>query len=389
MKDLETIIAHAGEKRNKMGVSPPICQSSLFTFDSYEEISKAFDDPYNTPIYSRGNNPTVRILEEKVAAAAGGEACKFFSSGMAAISSAILHYIKSGDHIITIKNIYGPANNFLNKYLKEKFNVEVTFISGNDIEEFKKEIKDNTKLFYLESPSSAIFSIQNLKEVVKLAKSKDIKTILDNTCATFVYQRSMEIGIDLEVHSASKYLSGHSDVVAGCVIGKEKDIKEMFYEEFSYLGGVLGPFDAWLILRGLRTLPIRLKQHSENALKIALFLEKHPKIKKVNYVGLESFPQHNIAKETMTGFTGLMSFEINTDVKGIKNFINTLEIFSIGVSWGGYESLAYAPIISILKEMPEDQIKSMGVSPGVIRISIGLESSRELILDLERALNEV
>lgn len=389
MKNLKTIIAHDNKSKYGGAVTAPIYQSSLFTFGSYDEISEAFDDPYENPIYSRGNNPTVRILEEKVAKAAKAENCKFFSSGMAAITSAILHYVDSGDHIIAINNTYGPANNFLNLYLKKKLKIDVTFVKGDKIEDFKDAIKENTKLIYLESPSSALFNIQDLRAVANLAKSYNINTIIDNSWATFIYQKTLELGIDMEVHSASKYISGHSDVVAGCILGRDKDIKEIYSNEFPYFGGVLSPFDAWLVLRGLRTLPLRLEQHSKNTMDVARYLEGHTKIKKVNYVGLESFEGHDIAKNQMTGFTGLMSFDIDTDVAGIKRFIDALEIFSIGVSWGGYESLAFAPIISLLKETPEYIIKEMGVSPGVVRISVGLEEVEDIINDIGRALKMV
>lgn len=389
MKNLKTIIAHDNKDKYGGAVTAPIFQSSLFTFDSYEGISEAFDDPYMNPIYSRGNNPTVRILEEKVAAAAGAENCKFFSSGMAAITSAILHYVSSGDHIVAISNTYGPANNFLNLYLKKKFKVDVTFVKGDKIEDFKEAMRDNTKLFYLESPSSALFNIQDLRAVADLAKANNINTIIDNSWATFIYQKPLELGIDMEVHSASKYLSGHSDVVAGCILGRDEDIRAIYGAEFPYFGGVLSPFDAWLVLRGFRTLPLRLEQHSKSAMEVARYLETHPKIKKVNYVGLESFEGHEMAKKQMSGFAGLMSFDIDTDVAGVKKFMNALEIFSIGVSWGGYESLAFAPIISLLKETPEEVIKEMGVSPGVVRISVGLEGVEDLIHDIDKALELV
>lgn len=391
MENLETIIAHYSEvrKEQKRAVVPPIYQTSLFTFDSYEDIDEAFSNTYENSIYTRGNNPTVRILENKIAKLAGGENCKFFASGMAAISSAIMHYIKFNDHAIVIKNTYGPTNNFFNRYLKDKMNVDVTFVEGDSLEEIKNAIKNNTKLIYLESPSTAIFKLQDISEITKIAKEHNIKTIIDNSFSTFVYQRPLELGVDLEVHSASKYISGHSDVIAGCIIGKDSDIKEIYNEEHALFGGILSPFDAWLILRGLRTLPLRLKQHSINAIEVAKFLEKHNKVNKVNYVGLDSFPQKEIAKKQMLGYSGLMSFEIDTDVSGIKRFLNSLSVFSIGVSWGGFESLAFAPIIAILKEMPEDLIPKMGIKPGVVRISVGLENYNSLIEDLDNALKNV
>ena len=309
---------------------------------------------------------------------------------MGAISSSILHYVNCGDHIISIKNVYGPANNFMNVYLKEKCNIETTFVEGKKIEDFENAIRENTKLIYLESPSSAVFSLQNIKQVAALAKKHNIKTIIDNTWATPIFQRPLEMGIDLEVHSCSKYFGGHSDIVAGIVVGKEADVKSIFDREHAFLGAKMSPFEAWLILRSLRTLKIRMMQHQENALAVAKYLNNHPKVKKVMYSGLENFDQYELAKEQMKGFSGLMGFVINSDnLDDIKKFFNSLKCFRIGVSWGGHESLIYAPAISYLKEMPKEQFDAMGISLGVMRISVGLEDYNDLIADLDEALKNI
>lgn len=387
-----TMLCHYNEERekNRGAVVPPIYQNSLFTFETWDDIDKAFDDPFVNSIYMRGNNPSVSMVEKKIAKLAGGESAKLFSSGMGAISSAILHYINYGDHVITIKNVYGPTNNFLNSYLKKKMHVDTTFISGEIIEEFEKNIRKNTRLIYLESPSSAIFSLQDIEKVVELAKKHNIKVVIDNTWATPFFQRPLEMGVDLEVHSCSKYFGGHSDLVAGVIIGKEKDIRDIFNEEHAFLGGKLSPFEAWLLQRSLRTMSYRMKAHEENALKVAEFLEKHPKIEKVMHPGLKSFPQYNLGKKQMSGYSGLFAFEIKSDnLENIKNFVNSLKYFSIGVSWGGHESLIYAPAISYLKELPIEQFKNMGISLGTMRVSIGLEDSEDLIEDLEYALKYI
>lgn len=388
-KSYQTKLIHYKEGGNG-SVVPPIYQSSLFTFENWDSIDKAFDDPFNNSIYTRGNNPSVSLVEEKIAILCGGERAKLFSSGMGAISSAILHFVKHGEHIISIKNVYGPANNFMNVYLKQKCNIETTFIDGKDIKDFENSIKDNTKLIYLESPSSAVFSLQDIKKVVALAKKNNIKTIIDNTWATPIFQRPLEMGIDLEIHSCSKYIGGHSDVVAGVVVGKEIDIRSIFDREHAFLGAKLSPFEAWLILRSLRTLKIRMLQHQENAIAVANFLDEHPKIKKVLYPGIESFEQYQLAKEQMSGFSGLMGFIIDSNnIDEIKNFFNSLKYFRIGVSWGGHESLIYAPAISYLKEMPKEQFDNMGISLGVMRISVGLEEVNDLIDDLKQALKHI
>ena len=388
-KSYQTKLIHYKEGGNG-SVVPPIYQSSLFTFENWDSIDKAFDDPFNNSIYTRGNNPSVSLVEEKISILCGGERAKLFSSGMGAISSAILHFVKHGEHIISIKNVYGPANNFMNVYLKEKCNIETTFIDGKDIKDFENSIKDNTKLIYLESPSSAVFSLQDIKKVVALAKKNNIKTIIDNTWATPIFQRPLEMGIDLEIHSCSKYIGGHSDVVAGVAVGKEIDIRSIFDREHAFLGAKLSPFEAWLILRSLRTLKIRMLQHQENAIAVANFLNKHPKIKKVLYPGIESIEQYQLAKEQMSGFSGLMGFIIDSNnIDEIKNFFNSLKYFRIGVSWGGHESLIYAPAISYLKEMPKEQFDNMGISLGVMRISVGLEEVNDLIDDLKQALKHI
>lgn len=388
-KNIETILAHYGEDRNEHNgaIVPPIYQNTLFAFEDWDAIDAAFSDPINNSIYTRGNNPSVSMVEKKIAKLAGGEKARLFGSGMGAISSAIMSCVHTGCHVITLKNIYGPALNLLDVYLKNKFNIEVTFVSGESVEEFRDAIKENTSLIYLESPSSAVFSMQDITEICKIAKEHNIKTIIDNTWATPIYQKPLEMGVDLEVHSCSKYLGGHSDIIAGVVIGKAELIDSIFQNEYTLYGAKMAPFEAWLLMRSLRTLPMRMERHQRNAMMVAEFLEKHPKIKKVNYPGLKSFPQYELGKKQMTGYSGLMSFVIDTDdVQELKNFVNTLDIFSIGVSWGGHESLVHAPAIAYLKEMTPEQFKATGLSLGVIRISVGLEDPNDLIADLNNAL---
>lgn len=390
--NIETILAHLGEDRARYegAVVPPIFQNSLFTFESWEAIDAAFDDRYESFIYTRGRNPSVDMAEQKIAALAGGERALLFGSGMAAISAAVMHYVKAGDHVITVKNVYGPANNLLNSYLREKLNLETSFVKGDKVEEFEAAIRPNTKLIYLESPSSAIFSLQDICGVVEVAKKHGIPTMIDNSWATPLFQKPLEMGVDLEVHSCTKYLGGHSDIVAGVVIGREKDIKEIYMREYQFVGGKTSPFEAWLLMRSLRTLPMRMRAHGEHAMKVAQFLENHPKIAAVSYPGLESHPQYELGKKQMTGYSGLLSFRLATEnLAQIKAFFNTLSLFKIGVSWGGHESLIYAPAISYLKEVAPEQFQAMGISLGDMRISVGLEHPDDLISDLEDALAKV
>nr|WKN34656.1 aminotransferase class I/II-fold pyridoxal phosphate-dependent enzyme [Tunicatimonas sp. TK19036] len=389
---LETLLMHFGEDRSAYegAVVPPMFQNSLFTFESWEAIDEAYEDRTNHFIYSRGKNPTVQIAERKLALLAGAEKAQLFPSGMGAISAAILHCLNAGDHVIAIKNIYGPTNNLLTKYLKQKMGIEVTYVLGDKVEDFEAAIQDRTRLIYLESPSSAVFSLQDLEAVAALARARNIRTIIDNTWATPILQPALSMGIDLEVHSCSKYIGGHSDIIAGVVMGKAVDIDAIATREYEWLGAKTAPFEAWLILRSLRTLPIRLRQHQENGMKVAQFLDAHPKIKLVRYPGLESFPQYALGQKQMKGYTGLMSFQLATeDLDKIKTFVNSLKVFKIGVSWGGHESLIYAPAISYLKELSPEQFGAMGISLGDMRISVGLENVDDLINDMEAALEKI
>jgi cystathionine beta-lyase/cystathionine gamma-synthase len=284
--------------------------------------------------------------------------------------------------------MYGPANNLLKNYLSKKMNIATTYVAGTSASDFENAIQPNTRVIYLESPSSAIFSLQNIAEVVALAKTHDIKTIIDNTWATPIFQKPLILGVDLELHSCSKYLGGHSDLVGGVLIGKEIDLLSIFHNEYELLGAKTAPMEAWLLLRSLRTLTIRLEKHQNNALMVASFLEQHSAVRLVNYPGLESFAQYELGKHQMTGYTGLLSFQLDTeDLVKIKQFVNSLKLFQIGVSWGGHESLVYVPAISYLKELSPDQFKKMGISLGDVRISVGLEDAEDLIDDLQNALN--
>ena len=392
----DTLMAHIGEDRAKYdgAVVPPIFQNSLFTFKDWDDIDAAFDDRTNRPIYTRLVNPTTRIAEQKIAALAGASGldleARLTASGMAAVSAAVFHAVSAGDHVVAVKNVYGPTNNFLNSYLRRKIGLETTFVSGSALQDFEQAITPKTKLIVLESPSSAVFSLQNISEVAKLARSKGILTMIDNTWATPLYQKPLDMGIDLEIHSASKYLGGHSDVVGGVIIGSRERMHSITVQEGELFGGTIAPWTSWLITRSLRTLSMRLERHQTNALQVAVFLEKHPKIRQVRYPGLKSHPQYDLGCQQMSGFTGLMGFELDTDdLTRIKRFFNSLEYFQIGVSWGGHESLIYAPAISYLKELPPDRFKELGISMGDMRISVGLEDANDLIQDLSDSLNKM
>lgn len=389
LKD-ESIVNHDDCKDQYGAVVPPLYQNSLFTFNSWDDIDKAFDHKAETYIYSRMLNPTVKVAEDKIAALCRGGKAKLCASGIAAVTSAILHCVRAGDHIVTIRNVYGPTNRFINEYLKDKFNISSTYVDGRDVQDFDDAIQENTTLIYLESPASLTMELQDLRAISKLAKARSIKTVIDNTWASPIFQKPLTMGIDIEVHSASKYLGGHSDVVAGVIVSSVEILDDILLAENELLGAKMAPFEGWLILRSLRTLPIRMKALMENTMAVANFLEADKRVGKVNYPGLKSFEQYELGAQQMSGYGCLLSFELLTkDIDKIKLFINSLELFSLGVSWGGHDSLVYAPIISYLKELSPDQFEAMGINASLIRISVGLEHVDDLIEDLDQALEVI
>ncbi|QSX41411.1 trans-sulfuration enzyme family protein [Shewanella cyperi] len=398
-------------------VVPPIYQNSLFTFDSWEAIASAFEDKINTPIYSRGHNPTVVEAERVLAAFAGAEKAKLFASGMAAISAGILHFLQPSCHVICVRNAYGPVLALLEQYLAPKLNIELSFVGGAEVEEIAACIRGNTKLIYLESPGSGLFGLQDLSTVAALARAHGIATMADNTWATPLFQRPLALGIDLEVHSCSKYLGGHSDIIAGALLGSAALLDAIHSREFELLGARIAPMEAWFLLRSLRTLPLRMARHQQSGLAVATMLAAHPKVARVDYPGLPGFPQAELARRQMSGFSGLMGFRLKAGLKaGLKEglaegahtesaeagsadvrdaeaaarrFVNALRLIRIGVSWGGHESLIYAPAIGYQKELDPERFAALGLSPAQMRLSVGLEHVGDLIADLQQALEKV
>jgi cystathionine beta-lyase len=380
----KSICSHFGDDYERFcgAVVPPIFENSLFIFEKYEDILESFKAERDHYLYTRGTNPTVEILEKKLAALEHGESCKCFSSGMAAISSALITFVKHGDHILFVNNIYGPALKYAN-YIK-KFGIEHSVTLKTDIETIEKEVKDNTRVIYLESPATMTFKMLDLKAIADFAKSRGIVTIIDNTWATPIFQKPLDFGIDVSIHSCTKYIGGHSDVVAGAVISSREIMDQIFYNEYQLHGGNIGPFEAWLLMRGLRTLPLRMEKYQENGFKVAHFLEGHKNVKKVNYPVLESSPDYELGRKQLKGYSALMSFELKSeDFEDVKKVINTCRIFKIGVSWGGHESL----ILSPNHGDNEEELRKAGISTGLIRISVGLEGIEDIIDDLNNALN--
>lgn len=377
------ILHHLGEEDLPFrAMSPPIFQSSLFTFENYDSFRHALGHPTESLIYSRGNNPTVLLAEKKIAALEHGQKAKLVSSGAAAIASAVMSCVSGGDHILAVADCYGSAAYLIDSYLP-RFSVTGSFADGRDAESFLSQVTEKTKVIYLESPTSFTFSLQDIERITSFARQRGIKTIIDNTWATPFFQNPIDLGVDLVVHSASKYLGGNSDVVAGVVIGSTEDIERLFFTEFMPIGHVPDPMMAWLILRGLRTLHVRMPVHYRNALAAARMLESHPAIEKVNYPLLESHPQYDLATRQLSGGSGLLSFNLSRkDLEAVKHVTDSVKIFSRAVSWGGYESLIcpYAVTQPVFEDIPE-QKRSM------IRIHTGLEDSELLLGALREVLS--
>ena len=369
----EEICTHYGENPSRFAgaVTPPIFQSSLFTECEGNEGGR--EGRY---AYTRVSNPTTEIVENKVAALEQGEAAKCFSSGMGAISAAMMHYLKKDSHVVA-----GPAHRFLEDYMK-RFGVEVTFVKGTDTQELEGAMRENTDLIYLESPSTYLFLVQDLKKISEIAKKHHAATVIDNTYCTPVFQKPLTMGIDMVVHSASKYLGGHSDIIGGVVIGRSEDISQVAQNERELFGAVMSPFDSWLMLRGIRTLPVRMKQHMSNALDMAAYFQKLSIVKEVIYPWWETHPQYELAKKQMTGASGLMSVVFDLPGEQIKKIVNELEFFHRGPSWGGFESLI-SPVGADLAQ-DNDTMKK-----GLVRMHIGLEGSDLLMEDFERAVKHV
>jgi cystathionine beta-lyase/cystathionine gamma-synthase len=380
--DISYIINELGEERENYfnAIAPPIIQTSNFAFKKVDDLRKAFEDEASAYLYSRGNNPTLKILSQKLAALDGAEDCLVFNSGAGAIYAAVVANVKSGDHIISVDKPYSWAQKLFNDILP-RFNVTTTYVDGREIENFKNAIQSNTTIIYLETPNSWSFYLQDLKEVAKLAKERKILTICDNSYCSPLYQRPIEYGIDMVLQSATKYIGGHSDVVAGVLCGTIKMMTKIFNSEYMNIGIGTTPFNAWLLIRGLRTIKIRLEKISDTTPKIVGYLKKHEKVESVIFPFDKDFPQYKLAKQQMEGACGLLSFIINAQtIAEIERFCEGLQHILMAVSWGGYESL----IIPGCASIKQDEFDTTNIDHRIMRMYVGLEESDYLIEDLER-----
>ena len=388
---LGTTAIHAGTLKNLYGtLAMPIYQTSTFIFDSAEQGGRRFALEEAGYIYTRLGNPTTTVLENKIAALEEGEAAVATSSGMGAISSTLWTVLKAGDHVVTDKTLYGCTFALMCHGLT-RFGIEVTFVDTSNLDEVKNAMKKNTRVVYLETPANPNLKIVDLEALSKLAhKNPNTLVIVDNTFATPYMQKPLKLGADIVVHSVTKYINGHGDVIAGLVItNKELADQIRFVGLKDMTGAVLGPQDAYYIIRGMKTFEIRMERHCKNAKKVVEFLNKHPKIERVYYPGLETHPGHEIAKKQMKDFGAMISFELKGGFEAGKTLLNNLKLCSLAVSLGDTETLIQHPASMTHSPYTKEEREAAGITDGLVRLSVGLENVEDIITDLEQGLEKI
>jgi cystathionine beta-lyase/cystathionine gamma-synthase len=384
---LQTTVLHAADQLNEThAVTAPIWQTTTFRGESPEQLAELGTELHPTEFYTRYGNPTHRQVETVMAALEGGEAALVTSSGMGAIFTAVMTGLKSGDHVVAQTNHYSATGKLFRDVLP-RWGITCTLVDQTQVEAFPAAVRPNTKLIYIESPSNPLLHLTDIQAVAELGKSKGIRTMIDNTFASPVNQNPIKLGIDVVVHSATKFLGGHHDLSAGVIVGSRSYVYEVW--DFSIISGsILGPFDGWLLLRGLKTLGLRVEQQNRNALALAQFLESHPKVEKVNYPGLESHPQHSLARRQMKGFGGVMSVELKGDEHTAAKLINSLKLATCAVSLGGVDTLIVHAATMWGHQHSVEQRRAAGISDRLVRISVGIEDEQDLISDFAQALEK-
>jgi cystathionine beta-lyase/cystathionine gamma-synthase len=362
-------------------LSTPIYQTSTFEVtDSQRQVEVTHTDMF----YTRYGNPTHTVAESAIAELEGTDAALLFASGMCAVTTTLLGLLKSGDHIVAQRDIYGGVTKFFTQWLP-KLGIEVTLVDTNDYEQHVRAIRANTKMLYLESPTNPVARVIDLKKVAGVAKKHNLISMIDSTFATPINQRPAEYGIDLVMHSGTKYFGGHSDLIAGIVAGRQ-DLIDQIHETRTTLGGSMDPHAAWLLLRGIKTLAVRVQRQNENALKIAQFLAQHSKVRRVFYPFLEGNPQRALAMEQMSGGGGVLSFEVDGTGDDARRLAEALRLFTLAASLGGVDSLVTIPVLTSHAMISAEERRKMGVTEQMIRLSVGIESADDLIADLDRGL---
>ena len=385
-KKFDTLAIHAGESADPHtgAVDTPIYQANTFAYDTSDEGAERFSQGTGF-VYTRWGNPNISALQEKIAALEGGEACLATATGMAAVATTILQLVQSGDHIVASNYLYSATNTLCAKYLP-KFGVQTSFVDTSNPKNVERAIQENTKLVYIETPSNPALQITDIKAVTTLSKQAGLLSLIDNTFATPFNQKPISLGLDLVIHSATKFLCGHGDAMGGAVVGKKDLIEQITKGMHRDLGGAISPFNAWLIARGIKTLSVRMERHNRNALEVARFLQKHPKVERVYYPGLPEHPGHEIAKRQMVGFSGVLSFEVKGGYESGKRTVNSLKLCTQAVSLGDTRTLVCHSASTTHSTVTPEARRAGGITDGLIRLSVGLEDPQDIIADLDQAL---
>jgi len=383
---LETLAVRAGQVRTPEGEhSEPIFPTSSYVFPSAAEAAARFKGESKGNIYSRFTNPTVRTFEQRLAALEGGDSCVATSSGMSAILSTCIALLKSGDHIVSSRSIFGTTVVLFNKYL-QPFGVDTTFVALTDLDAWKKAIKPSTKILFLETPSNPLTEVADLKALADLAHENDCLLVVDNCLCTPILQQPLKLGADIVIHSATKYIDGQGRAIGGAVVGNKELVGETVFGFLRTAGPTLSPFNAWIFLKGLETLSLRMKAHSANALKLAQFLEHHKNVTQVHYSGLESHPQYELASQQQFAGSGVLSFEVKGGKEAAWKLIDSTRLLSITANLGDTKSTITHPATTTHGRLTDEEKQQAGISDGLIRISVGLESIDDIKADIEKGL---
>lgn len=383
----ETKAIHIGEEPNlkKGGTGDVVIPIHLSTTFARKEVDK----PTCGYEYSRTGNPTRDALEKRLASLEHAKFALAFASGMAAETIICLTLLKSGDHVVVFDDLYGGTKRLFNKVFSQNFKIEFSYVDAIDIENVKNVIKSNTKLIWLESPTNPLMKLCDIKAISEIAKEQNILVVVDNTFMSPYFQKPLLLGADIIVHSTTKYLNGHSDSIGGAIMLSDKEIYNKLKFNQNTIGSILSPFDSFLVLRGIKTLAIRMREHEKNAIKIAEYLESSPKVKKVIYPGLKNHPQHELVKKQMSGFGGMLSFEIIGTLKEAKTFLENLKIFSLAESLGGVESLIEHPASMTHVSISKEEREKVGITDSLIRVSVGIENVTDLIEDIDNSFKGI
>lgn len=387
----DTLAVRAGQEKFDPvtgAIATPIYQTTNFAFADVDDAAARNADLEAGYCYTRLWNPTQKVLEEKLAALEGGEMALATASGIGAITTFLLEVLQAGDHVVANHTVYAATNTFFRE-IAPKFQIETTFVNANDPEELEKAIKPNTKIIYFETPANPTVCLVDIELVVKIAKQHEIMTVVDSTFASPYLQKPLQMGVDVVIHSVTKYLGGHGDVQGGVVIGKKDLIMRVRVGTLKNMGAIIDPFAAWLLIRGIKTLPLRMERHCFNAQKVAEYLEKHPKVERVYYPGLPSHPQHEIAKKQMSGFGGMIAFEVKGGLEAGRALMNHVQLCRLAVSLGDADSLIQQAASMTHVLIPREERLKAGITDGLIRFSLGLEDYRDIIADLEQAFEFV